>query len=159
MSKVETSPGNLDIERWPTSTFEQRDLYSWPTTNAVRAVRGQSPTSRAYLKTLGSALLFSSVLSLGLGAQLRQISESGTPRPTAEQPVKRNVVTFGPEIDPNNISVTQGEGVQTELLILERAEGDSVVPIGITVSGEHSDPPIVTTEGTKITVNFPSKTP
>ncbi len=157
MSRVENGSNHLNPDQWPSSTYQERAAYLWPQKHS----RNNLPVSSfgCYSKNLGGAFLFSSALALAVGSQIRPVSDTSAGQPVEVQPITRNVVTLGPEVDINNVVVNQGEDVLSETLILESTDGQTVTRVGISISAEGSDSPVVTTQGPNINVNFPSKKP
>ena len=157
MSRVENGSNHLNPDQWPSSTYQERAAYLWPQKHS----RNNLPASafRNYSINLGGAFLFSSVLALAVGSQIRPVSDTSIGQPFEVQPITRNVVTFGPDVDVNDISISQDSEVRSETLILEVADGDIITPYGIIISAEGSDTPTVTREGQGFNVNFPGKKP
>lgn len=123
MFRVETGSNNLKLDQWPSSSFQERADYSWPRQYS----RQNLPSSafKNYFKNLGGAFIFSSVLAIGISYQIKSVNDVSVSQPVEIQPITRNVITFGPEVDFNDILVTQEDGVRSETLIFEADNGDT----------------------------------
>ncbi len=157
MFRVEDNSNHLDSNQWPSSTYQERASYSWP----KRSHRYRLPQSvlTEYMINLGGAFVISSALSIGSLHLIKPIYNISADNLAQSDPIQRNVVTFGPEVDFNNIAVNQEPGVVSETLILEFTDGETVTSAGTIISAEGADSAAVTTAGPNFNVNFPSKKP